>query len=152
MATHTHREHSGDDLVSEARGVLTEAGEQWTDMRGDVFAALVSADKPISAYDLAEAVSTQRGKRAAPNSVYRILDLFVDTNLAMRVESANAYIANRHPGCEHDCIFLVCDICGQATHVDDGTISASLRGIAQERSFAPRRPVIEIRGECSSCA
>jgi Fur family zinc uptake transcriptional regulator len=40
-----------------------------------------------------------RGKRVAANSVYRILDLFVRTNLANRVESANAYLANTHPGC-----------------------------------------------------
>jgi Fur family zinc uptake transcriptional regulator len=33
----------------------------------------------------------------AANSVYRILDLFVGANLARRVESANAYIANDHP-------------------------------------------------------
>jgi hypothetical protein len=59
------------------------------------------------------------GKRVAANSVYRILDLFVRTNLANRVESANAYLANTHPGCRHDCIFLICDDCGQATHLDD---------------------------------
>ena len=66
-------------------------------------------DKPASAYDIAEAVSKARGKRVAANSVYRILDLFVGTNLARRVESANAYVANAHPGCLHDCIFLICD-------------------------------------------
>jgi Fur family zinc uptake transcriptional regulator len=51
--------------------------------------------------------------------VYRILDLFVGANLASRVESANAYVANEHPGCLHDCIFLICDNCGQTTHLDD---------------------------------
>jgi Fur family zinc uptake transcriptional regulator len=54
-------------------------------------------------------VGQRRGKRVAANSVYRILDLFVRTNLARRAESANAYVANPHPGCRHDCIFLICD-------------------------------------------
>src|SRR3546814_7371429 len=80
---------------------------------------LAGFEKPASAYDIADLVSQRRGKRVAPNSVYRILDLFVNNNLAMRVESANAYIANAHPGCLHDCIFLVCGTCGQATHIDD---------------------------------
>ena len=76
-------------------------------------------DKPASAYDVAEAVSKAEGRRIAANSVYRILDLFVGANLARRVESANAYIANQHPECLHDCIFLICDNCGQTVHIDD---------------------------------
>ena len=51
-------------------------------------------------------------------------------NLALRVESANAYLANTHPGCAHDCIFLVCDECGEATHVDDEDVSRAVRAIA----------------------
>ncbi|MCX7864161.1 MAG: transcriptional repressor, partial [Novosphingobium sp.] len=77
MAGHRHREHSGAKLIDEARAVLIGSGEQWTEMRADVFAALAGCDRPASAYDLAEAVSALRGRRVAPNSVYRILDLFV---------------------------------------------------------------------------
>ena len=72
---------------------LLKSGEQWTEMRASIFDALAGFDKPASAYDIAEAVSKARGKRVAANSVYRILDLFVGSNLAMRVESANAYLA-----------------------------------------------------------
>lgn len=152
MASHHHREHSGDRLVAEASRVLTEAGEQWTEMRADVFSALAECDRPASAYDLAEAVSSLRGKRVAPNSVYRILDLFVRTNLARRVESANAYIANSHPGCRHDCIFLICDVCGQAVHIDDDSLTGALVGAAKAAGFADVRPVVELRGTCDACS
>ncbi|MEP5937766.1 MAG: transcriptional repressor [Erythrobacter sp.] len=150
--SHAHKEHSGQTLVEEARNSLTSAGEQWTSMREAVFAELARHERPTSAYDIADNLSRDRGKRVAPNSVYRILDLFVTNNLAMRVESANAYLANSHPGCEHDCIFLVCDECGEATHVDDDEVSRSVRNIAQGRSFKAERPIIEIRGLCRSCA
>ena len=113
---HHHLDFAGDRLVDAARDALQDAGEQWTEMRSDVFEALASHDKPASAYDIADSVGSRRGKRVAANSVYRILDLFVRTNLARRVESANAYVANSHPGCHHDCIFLICDACGEATH------------------------------------
>ena len=91
MATHAHHhhEHQGHDLADAAKSALTAAGEQWTDMRADIFAVLATFDKPASAYDIADLVSQKRGKRVAPNSVYRILDLFVSNNLASRVESAN---------------------------------------------------------------
>lgn len=149
---HTHHEHSGENLVKAAQSALLKAGEQWTEMRADVFAALAEQDRPASAYDLAENVSALRGKRVAPNSVYRILDLFVRTNLARRVESANAYIANSHPGCRHDCIFLICDSCGQAVHIDDDRLTGSLIAAAREAGFADVRPVVELRGICAACS
>jgi Fur family transcriptional regulator, zinc uptake regulator len=131
---------------------LERAGEQWTAMRASVFEAIAGFDRPASAYDIAEEVSKREGRRVAANSVYRILDLFVGANLVRRVESANAYVANEHPDCLHDCIFLVCDSCGQATHIDDDSITAKVRGAASATGFAPVRPVIEVHGRCQDCA
>ncbi|MBV7265443.1 Fur family transcriptional regulator [Erythrobacter ani] len=149
---HAHKEHSGETLIEAARNALTNSGEQWTGMRESVFAELARHERPASAYDIADNLSKTRGKRVAPNSVYRILDLFVTNNLALRVESSNAYLANTHPGCEHDCIFLVCDECGEATHLDDEEVSRTVRGLASARGFKPERPVLEIRGLCRACA
>ena len=126
-------------------------GEQWTQMRAAIFDALASFDQPASAYDIADKVSTVQGRRVAANSVYRILDLFVSANLARRVESANAYVANEHPDCLHDCIFLICDQCGQTTHLDDDSLSGGVRAAAAKAGFAPERPVIEVRGRCGDC-
>ncbi|NML05913.1 transcriptional repressor [Sphingomonas sp. G-3-2-10] len=151
MAHHHHHEHEGTDLTRAAQTTLEKSGEQWTTMRERVFEALAGFDKPASAYDIAEAVSKVEGRRVAANSVYRILDLFVGSNLARRVESANAYVANAHPDCLHDCIFLVCDSCGQTTHIDDDTITKSVRSAAQGTGFSPVRPVIEVRGKCADC-
>ena len=152
MSGHHHSEHSGETLVSEARKALTEAGEQWTEMRADVFGTLADCERPASAYDIAESVSRSRGKRVAANSVYRILDLFVRTNLARRVESANAYVANSHPGCRHDCIFLICDSCGLAVHIDDDRLTGALVSAAAQAGFADIRPVVELRGHCAACS
>lgn len=151
MAAHHHHEHGGAALAEAAQLALTDAGEQWTEMRSDIFSVLATFEKPASAYDIADLVSQKRGKRVAPNSVYRILDLFVTTNLARRVESANAYVANSHPGCLHDCIFLICDTCGTATHIDDDKLSSNVRAAAEHAGFAQVRPVIEVRGKCADC-
>jgi len=148
---HNHTEPQGADLTIAAQTTLEKAGEQWTSMRASVFAALASFEKPASAYDIAEAVSKSEGRRVAANSVYRILDLFVGANLARRVESANAYIANQHPECLHDCIFLICDNCGQAVHIDDDALSESIRKAASKAGFSAPRPMMEVRGKCSDC-
>ncbi|MCB2050953.1 MAG: transcriptional repressor [Novosphingobium sp.] len=151
MAPHHHHEHTGNSLVAAARDALTDKDEQWTTMRAAVFEELAAADRPASAYDIADLLSARLGKRVAPNSVYRILDLFVRTNLANRIESANAYLANAHPGCRHDCIFLICDKCGQAVHLDDDRLTGALRDAGQAAGFADVRPVVELRGLCDSC-
>jgi Fur family transcriptional regulator, zinc uptake regulator len=124
MASHHHHEHEGASLAQAAQTALTDAGEQWTDMRSDIFSVLATFEKPASAYDIADLVSKKRGKRVAPNSVYRILDLFVTTNLARRVESANAYIDK---------------------------LSNNVRVAAEHAGFAHVRPVIEVRGKCADC-
>lgn len=154
MATthHDHVNHSGVALANAAREALIAAGEQWTEMRSAVFDALSGFEQPSSAYDIAERVSAARGRRIAPNSIYRILDLFVGANLALRVESRNAYLANTHPDCIHDCIFLVCDGCGLTTHLDNEAIAATVRQLAVKDGFVPKRPVIEVRGHCRACA
>ncbi|AJP72425.1 Fur family transcriptional regulator [Sphingomonas hengshuiensis] len=152
MHAHDHHEHHGSELTRVAQATLEKSGEQWTAMREHVFEALSGFAKPASAYDIADAVSKAQGRRVAANSVYRILDLFVGANLARRVESANAYVANAHPDCLHDCIFLVCDRCGQTTHIDDDSITRSVRTAARDAGFVPVRPVIEVRGTCSTCA
>ncbi len=151
MAEHQHKLHQGDSLKEAARKQLTNEGEQWTEMRAAVFDALASFGKPASAYDIAEQVSRAQGRRVAANSVYRILDLFVNANLARRVESANAYVANQHPGCLHDCIFLICDTCGQAVHIDDDSLTRGVREAAEGAGFSAPRPVIEVRGTCGDC-
>ena len=150
MAKH-HHELDSDSLVAAAKASLEGSGEQWTEMRAAIFDALRRFEKPASAYDIAEAVSQVRGKRVAANSVYRILDLFVGANLASRVESANAYVANEHPGCLHDCIFLICDTCGTTTHLDDDRLASGMRDVAAQAGFAAERPVLEMRGTCGEC-
>ncbi len=90
--------------------------------------------------------------RQAGGSQHRILDLFVRTNLANRIESANAYLVNTHPGCRHDCIFLICDDCGKATHIDDERVSGALREAGRDAGFTDVRPVVELRGLCDDCA
>ncbi|MGK2286746.1 Fur family transcriptional regulator [Pedomonas sp. V897] len=153
---HVHCEH-GEHVTPEARLAAAEAalerqGEQWTPLRQSVYEVLASFEQPASAYDIAERVSGREGRRIAPNTVYRILDLFVATNLAKRIESRNAFLVCDHPDHVHDCIFLVCGVCGTTTHIDDDGIAGELRNAARAHGFMPEQPVIEVKGRCGACA
>ncbi|MEM1053035.1 MAG: transcriptional repressor [Pseudomonadota bacterium] len=146
-----HSPEKVEALKAQAREALTACGEQWTKMREDIFLELARHSGPTSAYQIADDLSQARGKRVAPNSVYRILDLFVAKSLAVKIESANAFVANEHPGEEHDCVFLVCDTCGGASHIDSAEVGENLRTIADQQKFRAERPVLEIRGTCNDC-
>lgn len=149
---HSLKVLTGEHLVAAARQALLATGEQWTSMREAVFVELARFERPTSAYDIADRLSQLRGKRVAPNSIYRILDLFVSSGLAVRIESSNAYLVNSHPGHGHDCIFLVCEECGDAAHVDDNDVSRTVRELIDRQSFRADMTVLEIRGLCRQCA
>ena len=151
-ARHDHAHHHGAALAAAAQSSLEARGEQWTQLRAAVFDSLAGYGRPASAYDVADRLSRAQDRRVAANSVYRILDLFVASNLAHRIESANAYVVNPHPGCVHDCIFLVCGDCGRTLHVDDDSIAGRVRAAAAATGFRPERPVIEVQGKCAECA
>ncbi len=160
---HEHHKHSGhghchhgehlapEERLEAAGAALERRGEQWTPLRQSVYEALSSFEQPSSAYDIAERVSAKEGRRIAPNTVYRILDLFVATNLAKRIECRNAFLVCDHPDHVHDCIFLVCNRCGVTTHIDDDGIAGEIRNAAKARGFTPEQPVIEVKGLCSAC-
>lgn len=149
---HRHSNLEGESLIAAAETVLGEAGEQWTRMRAEVYRTLVDLDRAASAYEIADRLSEREGRRVPANSVYRILDLFVQSNLVRRVESANAFVAVAHPECRHDCAFLICDACGTVAHVDDDRLARQFRRLAKASGFEPRRPVIEMHGRCAACA
>lgn len=146
-----HLEPGSTALAAAAKCALTGQGVQWTDLRAQVFEALAGEGQPASAYDVAERVTRASGRRIAANSVYRILDLFVAHNLAKRVESRNAYVANTHPACAHDCIFLVCERCGRIAHLDDDRLAGTMRDRALAVGFEAARPVLELIGLCRDC-
>jgi Fur family transcriptional regulator, zinc uptake regulator len=151
MVAHKHVVFAGAQLEAAARAVFIARGEQWTDLRAAVFAALAQAVAPLSAYSIAELASASQGRRIAANSIYRILDLFVLYNLALRIESRNAYVINVHPDCMHDCMFLLCESCGSAEHLDDDGAAQGVRTLAGQKGFTVQRQVIEVLGKCARC-
>ncbi|WP_448582891.1 Fur family transcriptional regulator [Thermaurantiacus sp.] len=149
--SHQHPHPGAEGLQLAASSTFTGQGIAWTALRAAIFQSLAEAKRPLSAYEVSDAVSQQLGRRIAANSVYRILDLFVAYNLAKRIESRNAYVANIHPECQHDCIFLICSCCGAIDHLDDDQLAKAMRTHATSRGFIASRTVLELEGLCRRC-
>jgi Fur family zinc uptake transcriptional regulator len=117
-----------------------------------VLGVLDRSKSPVSAYGILDALRNE-GLRA-PLQVYRALDKLIETGLAHRLESMNAFVTCRHPG--HDTLastaFLICERCGRVDEASDQSLAAPLGHIAACGGFKVSRATIELRGLCSNCS
>lgn len=127
------------------------SGARLTKNQTLVMGALAEAEGPLSAYTILDQLR-DNGFRA-PLQVYRALDKLLEFGLVHKLESLNAFVACRHPGCEeHENIaFTICERCSQVTEITDDSLARQLKLIASKTSFAPTRSIVELRGICSLC-
>jgi Fur family zinc uptake transcriptional regulator len=115
---------------------------------------LSRAQKPLSAYDLIDAL--REHGRVAPPTVYRALQKLIDEGLAHRLETRNAYVACRDqgPACghRHRAGFMICRACGRTVEFGDEEIERLLLNVAARGGFSAERVAIEIQGLCAECA
>ena len=156
-----HREHDHDhcarDAIAHAEAISAAEGLRFTEQRRKVLTALAESHVPASAYDVIDRLAAE-GPRPAPVSVYRALEFLVEHGFAHRIESRNAYIAcsrgprgHDKPGHGAATIFLLCDSCGAAGEASSAALTEALAAVTQAAGFAPRAPIIEIRGLCARC-
>ena len=116
-----------------------------------VMGALSQSDSPLSAYTILDQLRDD-GFRA-PLQVYRALDKLVEFGLVHRLESLNAFVACRHPGCDaHQTIaFMICETCGQVNEISDNSLAERLTKLASKAGFALKKSTVELRGICGNC-
>lgn len=116
-----------------------------------VMGALTRSEGPLSAYTILDQLRDE-GFRA-PLQVYRALDKLVEFGLVHRLESLNAFVACRHPGCDgHETIaFMICKTCGQVNEITDEPLARRLKQLATEAGFGLRKSTVELRGVCGEC-
>lgn len=134
-----------------ARPAQAQRGAGLTKNQTLVMNTLADASGPLSAYTILDQLRSD-GFRA-PLQVYRALDKLVEFGLVHKLESLNAFVACRHPGCNgHENIaFTICESCGTVTEITDDSLARQLKLIAGESRFEPTRSIIELRGMCYSC-
>ncbi|MBA4783803.1 MAG: transcriptional repressor [Rhizobiales bacterium] len=116
-----------------------------------VMGTLTRSEGPLSAYTILDQLRDE-GFRA-PLQVYRALEKLVEFGLVHRLESLNAFVACRHPGCDgHETIaFMICEGCGQVNEISDSSLAKRLKHLAVEASFALTKSTVELRGTCGLC-
>jgi Fur family zinc uptake transcriptional regulator len=124
-----------------------------TDLRKDILDIILSAKKPLSAYDVLDQLKTKR-TNAKPPTVYRVIDYFVEKKIIHRVETTNKYV-----GCTqldnfktkyHGILFL-CQQCGNSFELVDDEFLEALKNFSKKHQFSVNESLVEVKGICEKC-
>ncbi len=130
-----------------AETLCSNRGERLTPVRRRVLELVLSADGPVKAYDLLEALKPGAGS-AKPPTVYRALDFLMGLGLVHKVEALNAFVGcttiHTHPdGCAE---LFICTHCGAVEERHGAPVSTN-----RPAGFVIERSVVEHFGHCSKC-
>jgi|GEM_PF-203784 len=153
VCAHAHDHAARAPLALEQAGALCKArGERLTPIRQRVLAALYSTHKPISAYEVIEALAAETDKKLAPVTIYRTMDFLIAQGLAHRLESRNAFIAcPAHHAPDELVVFMICESCGGVDEVGSDRLGQALQELTRQHGFKPQLRIIELAGTCAHC-
>ena len=125
-----------------------------------VLNSLTGSGRALTAYDILDEVR-DIGIRA-PVQVYRALEALTARGIVHRIESMNAFVACAHghdtphgvdANPHHATIaFAICDDCGLVSEIPAPKVEKTLGALAQDQGFNTAHAVLELRGQCGTCA
>ena len=130
--------------------VLRANGYKVTRPRKQVLKVLAGVQEPVSPYDIQDILS-KKGEHLNHVTIYRILDLFCDLNLAHKVLLLNGFVKcslGKKEGCHR---FMVCRQCGALREFADKALCEEENEIAQDLGFRSEQHFSEFSGICSNC-
>lgn len=130
--------------------VLRASGYKVTQPRKQVLRVLDGAQEPVSPYEI-QKILEGNGKHLNHVTIYRILDLFCDLNLAHKVLLLNGFVKctiGEKEGCHR---FMICRQCGALREFADEALCDEEKGIARDLGFYAEQHLAESVGLCSNC-
>jgi Fur family ferric uptake transcriptional regulator len=130
---------------------LRDRGQRVTAERLALFDEIFSLHGHLDAEELLAAMKA-RGLKISRATVYRNLDLLVESGFArrQRLGSRGFLYEHVHAGQQHD--HLVCTGCGRVVEFVSPGIAALQAEICRAHGFVPTRHALQIAGLCNACA
>ena len=144
-----------DQAIKHAAERCQARGERFTAGRREVFALLLDAGRPVTAYQLLDTLrESQSG--AQPPTVYRALEFLQRVGLIHRIDATNSYLPCAMECCgehhEKPPQLLVCNHCGAATEMPlpEG-VYETLCEAAEAAGFELGDKPLALNGLCDRC-
>jgi Fe2+ or Zn2+ uptake regulation protein len=136
--------------IQGALKVLKKSGYKVTEQRKRVLRVLSEVEKPVSPYEI-QTILQQRDEYLNHVTIYRILDLFCDLNLAHRVLLKGGFVKctlGDGEGCHR---FIICRGCGALKEYADKELCKEEILIASDLGFRTGQHYSEFYGFCAKC-
>ncbi|AUQ66163.1 Fur family transcriptional regulator [Phaeobacter inhibens] len=117
----------------------------------DILNVLSACDRPMTAYQILEELQL-REPDIAPPTVYRTLSALTDQGRAHRLESMKAFVPCRCHHVDSVPVLAICEDCGTVEEHDGGALLPELARVVADSAFRVHRHIVELRGQCGSCA
>ena len=126
-------------------------GAKLTRPRKLVAQTLAKAKKPLSAYDIRDAITAQ-AETIDVVSVYRILAILEQYHLINRVPSTNqVFRAGEADHCHHQHPVFICNTCGTAQELPWHGAQQLIADVASATQVRVQALSLELRGQCGTC-
>jgi Fur family zinc uptake transcriptional regulator len=137
-------------VVQDSIRTLQAQGYKVTKPRRQVLEVLEEAERPLSPYEM-QRLLRQRGKYLNHVTIYRILELFCELNLAHKLLSSGGFVKcslGNKEGCHR---FMVCRHCGAIQEFSDRALCQEENKFAQNLGFHTEYHLSESSGLCATC-
>ena len=146
MSTKREQGEALDRLVA----ICVARGGRMTRQRKTVLATLMTAKRPLSAYDLRDKLLPDDAA-ITPASVYRCLDFLMEHGLVHRLETTRSFVACGHADHSHAVQFLICRQCGVVVEAEDKRVAAATVSLGERLGFEVDQRTVELTGLCGTC-
>ena len=150
MSRTTVNGHWREEALEEFVGHLHSRGFRVTEARKKVFAAVLARDDHFSADELAATLARGEG-RVSRGTVYRSLDLLLETGFVRKIVDSEAHAHYEHifkrPRHEH----LKCEVCGAYIEVGGEAFGELIDDLCRRHDFEQRAWRVLVLGRCSRC-
>jgi len=140
-----------EQAIARARDTCDRKGIRLTPLREAVLRVLTGSHRALGAYEIIDLMRVQ-GRRLAPISVYRIIDVLLEAGLVHRLESKNAFFAclSRHQE-NAWMVVLLCDSCNRVAEAEAPDAWGAINSLTRDTGFSISATVLEVQGQCSDC-
>ena len=140
----------GAALLERFRQYLREHHQPITKQRDLVAQIVFLAEDHLSVEGIRRELK-QRGDRVGMATVYRTLDLLVESGLVRTHEFGEGFRRYEAMPDQSDHEHLICEQCGRVVEFANERLERMLPVLADEHGFQHRRHKVEIYGVCRTC-
>ncbi|MDO4435882.1 MAG: Fur family transcriptional regulator [Cardiobacteriaceae bacterium] len=121
-----------------------------TPIRMQILELVLAYPDVVKAYEVLADLQKIRGQ-AAPPTVYRALEFWVEVGVLHRTEALNGYVYCAHFDHPHASLIFNCYRCHKIEEIEAPQMLSLLSDFCNTRAFTPHHEPLIVNGTCDSC-